>query len=328
MIIRGIDMENRLISVIVPVYNVEQYLPRCIESIVNQTYKNLEIILVDDGSTDNSGKVCDKFAEKDSRIKVFHKSNGGVSSARNFGIEKASGDYIGFVDSDDAISNNMYEILLNNAIRYKVKVSCCQVLTKNIDGSNEHVYNNPSKIYNKCDIVEGFFFDEFIKSFIVPPCNKIIEKEFLLKNNLKFKNYRLAEDFLFIFEVLSFIENLYYDNSIGYFYLHRENSAMTSAFSEKRFDYIDAINEIETICINEYDKKIQKKAHNWIFWQTLVNYRSMLINDNFNDFKDVSNKYKHFLKTNKKCWFFLSVKRKIDYILCMYFPSSYKIYRR
>ncbi|OUQ56652.1 hypothetical protein B5E58_10530, partial [Tyzzerella sp. An114] len=96
-------MENKKISVIVPIYNVEKYLNRCVDSIINQTYKNLEIILVDDGSPDNCGKICDEYAKKDNRIKVVHKENGGVSSARNVGLNIATGDYIGFVDGDDWI---------------------------------------------------------------------------------------------------------------------------------------------------------------------------------------------------------------------------------
>ena len=100
---------DELISVILPVYNVQQYLEKCIESVVNQTYKNLEIILIDDGSTDMSGKICDEFAEKDGRIKVIHSKNGGVSAARNIGLDIATGEYIGFVDSDDWIESQMYE---------------------------------------------------------------------------------------------------------------------------------------------------------------------------------------------------------------------------
>ena len=100
------------ISVIVPVYNVEQYLERCVDSIINQTYTNLEIILVNDGSTDNSGKLCDELAKKDERIRVIHKENGGLSDARNRGIEEAESDLVGFIDSDDYIDNDMYEILL------------------------------------------------------------------------------------------------------------------------------------------------------------------------------------------------------------------------
>ena len=97
-------MENAKVSVVVPVYNVEKYLSRCLDSIINQTYRNLEILLVDDGSTDKSGEICDYYALKDNRIKIFHKNNGGVSSARNYALERMSGDYVTFVDSDDTLS--------------------------------------------------------------------------------------------------------------------------------------------------------------------------------------------------------------------------------
>ena len=116
---------NPKISVIVPVYKVEKYLDRCVESIVNQTYKNLEIILVDDGSPDNCPVMCDEWAEKDERIRVIHKENGGLADARNAGMNIATGDYIGFVDSDDWIEPNMYEVLLKNALKYDADISRC-----------------------------------------------------------------------------------------------------------------------------------------------------------------------------------------------------------
>lgn len=109
-------MEEELISVIVPVYNVESYLDRCISSIVQQTYQNLEIILVDDGSTDRSGAICDAWQQKDKRIRVIHKKNGGVSSSRNTGMEQAQGRFWGFVDSDDYIAPDMYEYLYNHRV--------------------------------------------------------------------------------------------------------------------------------------------------------------------------------------------------------------------
>ena len=110
-------INNTVISVIVPIYNVENYINRCLNSIINQTYKNLQIILVDDGSTDDSGKVCDKYALKDSRIKVIHQKNSGPVRARKTGLEASTGEYIGFVDSDDWIEPNMYEEMLNNLIQ-------------------------------------------------------------------------------------------------------------------------------------------------------------------------------------------------------------------
>lgn len=111
-------MNEFLISVIVPVYNIEDYLERCIRSIMGQTYQNLEILLVDDGSTDSSGAICDRLAEEDSRIRVFHKENGGSSSARNLGIREAKGEYIGFIDSDDYIEPDMYELMAAAVIKY------------------------------------------------------------------------------------------------------------------------------------------------------------------------------------------------------------------
>lgn len=122
-----------LISVIVPIYNVEQFLSKCIQSIINQSYSRLEIILVDDGSTDDSPQICDEFKEKDKRIKVIHKKNGGLSDARNVGIEVASGEYIGFVDSDDYIDELMYEKLLNACIRNNSYISICGRNIVNID---------------------------------------------------------------------------------------------------------------------------------------------------------------------------------------------------
>ena len=113
---------DKLISVIVPIYNVEEYLNECVDSILNQTYKNLEIILVDDGSTDKSGIICDDYAKIDSRIKVIHKKNGGLSDARNVGIDRALGEFIIFIDSDDYIDHSMCEILLAYASKYDVDI--------------------------------------------------------------------------------------------------------------------------------------------------------------------------------------------------------------
>lgn len=120
--------EDALISVIVPIYNVEKWLRDCVKSILNQTYKNLEIILIDDGSTDRCGQICDQFLEKDSRIKVFHKANGGLSDARNYGLSQASGKYICFVDSDDYIEENMIEKLYLAIRKSDAEVAVCNFL--------------------------------------------------------------------------------------------------------------------------------------------------------------------------------------------------------
>lgn len=134
---------KELISVIVPIYRVEKYLEPCIESIINQTYKNLEIILVDDGSDDNCGEICDKYAKIDARIKVIHKKNAGLNNARKSGIKIASGKYIGYVDGDDWIEPDMYETLLRNAVKYNVDVVETGVIESNCinEKISIHIWN-------------------------------------------------------------------------------------------------------------------------------------------------------------------------------------------
>ena len=141
---------NDLISVIVPVYNVEKYLVQCINSILNQTIKNLEIILVDDGSLDNSGKICDEFSKKDDRIVAIHKENNGLSSARNAGLEIANGNYIGFVDSDDWLDEHMYEILLKLIKENNSDISCCDFF-KTAD-SNDTMPSCDDEVINSYNI--------------------------------------------------------------------------------------------------------------------------------------------------------------------------------
>ena len=132
-------MKNKdiLISVIIPVYNAEQHLERCLQSVLKQTYSNLEIILVDDGSTDRSGEICDEFGRRDNRIIVVHKKNGGQAQARNKGLDIAKGDYIGFIDDDDVVDSRMYELLLLNALKENVEISGCSTMM---------VYQNGDKV--------------------------------------------------------------------------------------------------------------------------------------------------------------------------------------
>lgn len=151
-----------LISVIIPVYKTELYLRRCLDSVINQTYTNLEIIIVDDGSPDNSGKICDEYALKDKRIKVIHKENGGLSSARNAGIDIATGKYIGFVDSDDEISIYMYEILYKEIIKNKGDIVVCNY-TRYKNTPSYSTNNYKIKIYNNTEAILGLIANKHRK---------------------------------------------------------------------------------------------------------------------------------------------------------------------
>ena len=172
-------MLENLISVIVPVYNVELYLKRCVDSILEQTYKNLEIILVDDGSTDNSGVICNTYAQVDNRIKVIHKKNGGLSDARNKGLDIANGKYVSFIDSDDWIEKSMYLDCISSLERYKANIIICRRYRayddkrKNIEEYKRYPLNC---LMSTEDALSNFMtFSGFDMSF----CDKIFERRLL-----------------------------------------------------------------------------------------------------------------------------------------------------
>lgn len=164
------------ISIIVPVYKVEPYLRKCLDSIVGQTYQNLQIILVDDGSPDNCGKICDEYAARDRRIEVIHQANGGVSAARNAGLKLADGDYIGWVDSDDWIESGMYEYLLENALKYGADIAVCSRFERYKDKvirrgwSNIEVLNREKALQMllKNDVMQNYLCDKLCKQFPFP----------------------------------------------------------------------------------------------------------------------------------------------------------------
>ena len=191
--------ENPKISVIIPVYNILDWLERCVQSVCRQTYKNLEILLVDDGSTDGTGKLCDSLAEKDSRIRVFHKENGGSSSARNLGMRKATGDYVGFVDSDDYIDLGMYEAMVTRAVSGNFDI---------VQISRDEIDEDGKKRPDVCIPPESMVLcgaQDFLRELLLHRgdcsfCTKLIKRE-LLKGK-SFPEGKLNEDFRLLTELL------------------------------------------------------------------------------------------------------------------------------
>lgn len=227
--------ENYKISVIVPVYNVEKYINNTVNSIINQTYKNLEIILVDDGSPDRSSEICDEFAEKDSRIKVIHKENGGVSSARNAGLDMASGDYIAFVDGDDYIDHDMYEIMLGHITEYGADAAACGIVRENADAANEPWGSDDAEI----EIVDTQTLLKMVGQAIgilpVSPCNKLFSKSVI--GEIRFDtHFKYAEDVLFNYFVSKNINKMVIQNVTRYHYVSNGTSASHMTFNEHRFD--------------------------------------------------------------------------------------------
>lgn len=211
-----------IISVIIPIYKVEQYLSKCVESVLNQTYKYLEIILVDDGSPDKCGVMCDEYANNDSRIKVIHKENGGLSDARNAGLKLARGDYIGFVDSDDWVEPEMYETMMNYIIKYEADLAICCVSKERAD--KIEVQNiGRDFIYSRQKALYELIRDIDVQSFA---WNKLYRRT--LFREIEFPKGRLFEDTLTTYRVFEKIRRAVHINKSFYHYLRREDSILGS----------------------------------------------------------------------------------------------------
>ena len=225
-----------LISVIVPVYNCEKYLGKCVNSIVEQKYDNIEIILVNDGSTDNSGNICNDLKSRYSNIRVFHQDNKGQASARNVGIIHACGEYIGFVDSDDWINDKMYTILYNMLQQYNAQVACCGIErvqnNKHLSYFNENT--NEICIFEKRDALKEIVQNKKITS---SPCDKLY-KSSIIKNNLMCEGM-IFEDFEAIPRWINECEKIVYVGTPLYYYRIMDQSTM-STFTKKRFDEVRA----------------------------------------------------------------------------------------
>lgn len=229
-------METGLISVIVPVYNVEDYLQPCVESIIHQTYKNIEIILIDDGSTDKSGEKCDQLAKTDERVRVYHKINGGLSSARNFGLEKAQGEFIGFVDSDDYIHPQMYEVLLKAFEESDVNVSVCaytEMIKENFEFDAIVADNVKFHRIHREDAIRNYL--HLIDSDIGYSVWRKLYKADMWKNK-RFTNGIIFEDAEIMPKVIEDSTVIACCQERLYFYRIREGSITHSVTSVKDFD--------------------------------------------------------------------------------------------
>lgn len=255
------------ISIIVPIYKVEKYLNRCIDSILSQSYENIEVILVDDGSPDNCGKICDEYQLKDKRIKVIHKINGGLSSARNSGLDIATGDYIGFVDSDDWIEPKMYETLIENAIKYDAQISVGGVVDLLEEGNK---YTSIKSTFNGNIDIQCLNKEQAMKKFFLESWSawdKIYKRE--VHENIRFPEGEINEDEAIAINLLENCEKIVYTNEIFYNYIKRKDSITTSEFSEKKLDwYRNCKKNLEFIKENYFNlsEYAEVRFYNSIIW--------------------------------------------------------------
>lgn len=246
-----------LLSVIVPVYNVEKYLAKCVDSILNQTYSNLEIILVNDGSRDFSGSICDVFVQKDSRVQVIHKENGGLSSARNMGIEAATGEYITFVDSDDWIESDAYEHLMGLMERNQVQLVCGGNYNVDEDTGERTLGVCPRKeeVITTEEMVGRMFLWQDCDSSV---CDKIFHRDLL--DHFRFPVGKVCEDVSVTYRILLSTDRVAFSNRPFYNYLQRSGSiSRTSEITEKTFHFSQHTEVIYSY-IREHHPAIENQA--------------------------------------------------------------------
>ena len=226
-----------LISVIVPVYKVEEYLHKCVDSILAQTYTNLEIILVDDGSPDNCGKICDEYAEKDSRIKVIHQENGGLSAARNTGLDIATGNYIGFVDSDDYIDPDYIECMARHL--YDGELISCVVIDENENGELINKKNVPDRIFSSADSLSEMCHEKVLGT---SACGKLILKRIV--EEYRFPEGKLYEDLFTVYKWFANSERITTASDTAYHYVHHFGSISNNKWNSRTTDLMEAAEEL------------------------------------------------------------------------------------
>lgn len=292
---------EKLVSIILPVYNVEQYIKNCLESIQQQTYSNLEVIIVNDGSTDKSVEYCEQICKIDSRFSITHKENGGLSDARNVGIDKSKGDYLIFVDSDDFVSQDMVSYLVSCMENNEADIAICDPVHYYSDRQNNdlNIFSPASnvKVYETTEALCEMFYQ---KSFLVSAWAKIFKRE--LFDDIRFPVGKLFEDSAIMYLLFEKCETIAYSDAELYAYVHRDNSITTKKFSDRDLDILEITNTI----INHYGdnlrvytaavsykvsacfrillnspsgekyKKVQKECLSYI----LQNWRNILFNNN------------------------------------------------
>lgn len=309
-----------LVSVIVPVYRVEKYLEKCINSIIDQTYKNIEIILIDDGSDDKCPDICDKYKKNDKRINVIHKLNGGVSSARNIGLENARGEYIIFVDSDDYVEKNMIEVLYKNMIETNADISIGNFRYIYDDKIVDNYFPKYSNIV--CDDSKyEYLYDEYYNIVSIIPWGKMYKKSIF--KNIKYPLGMVEEDEAVIFDLFKKAKKISFIDEKIYNYVQREDSIMHN-FSLKRLDAIkireDRINKILKENLGDNLLKKEYFTYMYLFENDII---PGLIKINQKEKVKVYIKKCRKLALEIKSKFSLSLKEKIKILIILISPMLF-----
>lgn len=312
------------LTVAVPVYNVENYLKRCLDSLIDNQIENYEILLVDDGSTDRSGNICDEYAEKYDFIRVIHQKNKGLAEVRNVCIQNARGEYISFIDSDDFIGKDCYSHLFELVEQYDADILCYGVIDL-YEGIQEKVYN-----INNCEeIITELTAQQAVEEMLLPKhvdvitCNKIIRLS--LYHNIKYPSGKLYEDMFTNYKVIAKANKVVSTNYKYYYYFHREGSIGRMKFNPKTMDLAFAVNEVFTFGKNFCEKPINNLIVGKLFWNIVV-VNFMIKSETYNrDYITEIQKFGHqnwnIILSNK----YINTTRKIQILLFSYCFNLYKV---
>jgi glycosyltransferase involved in cell wall biosynthesis len=250
------------VSVIVPIYNVEKYLPECLDSIQKQTYQNLEIILIDDGSTDSSGKIVDNFARKEKRAKVFHVENSGIGEARNIGISHVTSPYLTFVDSDDVLTPLFIKNHIEAILSTGASISKGHFATWKKDLVQERIYS--WKVVSDSEIIEvnHYEYDDTVSVW-----GNIYSSDLFLKMQIRFSTKLYGEDFEVFFQILHAAEKVVFLQGKDYYYRQRLGSIMNDTFNVKMLGYLEMVDRVELFFHEYYPSQIQ-----YVYQKALIDY--------------------------------------------------------
>lgn len=270
-------MNNNLVTVVVPVYNVEKYIEKCLNSIIEQTYRDIEIIIVNDGSKDKSIDICEKIQSKDSRIKIINQKNAGLSAARNTGIQNASGKYICFVDSDDFLDKNYVRLLLENLIKNGADISVCDYIYIDEKGKTWTRKIKHNKVYSNIEAIKDLLVGT--QNTEVMTWNKLYKLSLFKEHNIYFPERKLHEDNFTTYKLYYYSQSISLINDRLYFYLQRTNSIMGKKFNIKRLDVLQAVQETKEFLINKHiDLKAELECYQALIQIQIFNN---MIRDNF-----------------------------------------------
>lgn len=290
-------MQNPMISIIVPVYKVEKYLSKCVESILAQTFADFELILVDDGSPDSCGSICDEYALKDSRIKVIHKKNGGLSDARNAGIVVAKGEYLAFIDSDDYIAPDMYETLYNLAQTHCADMVVCDAVL--VKEEEEAVYSDSTQVYlmDKETALKKMIYERL---FSVNAWNKLYKKK--LFSVIRYPKGMLYEDLATTYKLLDICDKVVYTPVQKYAYVQRQGSIMNQTGCKMKADKVVIVREmVEYLKGREDEEKLFAGSMNSLLndiYKMASSGNLTLCTDYVTAFKALYMQYKRDIKKN------------------------------